>query len=720
MSSAQVIRSTIDISQRVPGFPGVAAGIVIPAARGGVDKLELITDENDLLNRLTANGKIEIGYDTSYWSALAFLASANRLYVARAANAALYGGAIIKSSPSANPNEAVASGMTDPLAYSFSGTPIVANAEETTFTCSPDVNGNLDGTYIEFSSPTVDYYLWFAVDTLWTTVTATTLNSWVVPTVIKYDSLNNALMYKAIDIGSAPHKTGVLEPTWPTTIGDTVVDGDITWQAFAMSSHTTDPAVTGKTGIQVTIPTNAVGSAIATRMEVMIDLLTGIFSSTAASATIAIVNAVDGTIYTSPTVGNTGWTTFPIVTSEGTDASTEEDAFLLYAVNPGDWNNDISVQIYNWKDSPETVREPNAFIIAVYYNSILQESHVCSMVEGTKDGYGNNIFVEDILQSSNYIRAYSSGNGLLMPKEQLVNLTFEEGDDGSTVTDGDMLTALDLFENTNDSRITILMDGGWTTKAYQRGIDAVCQSRQDCVGILSTRYVDESNSSYMTEILNYRKYVLNMNSSWCAMYSSHVSIYDKYNDRELYVSPDGYAAGVISRTFANYELWYPAAGFRRGLINVLDVKRRWSQGEMDELYDNQINPIKFAPGRGILIWGQKTLTTRPTALDRLNVRLLLVYIQPAIAELLEDFIFEFNDAITRNQIKVIIDDYMENIKTRRGVYAYQTVCDESNNTPVVIDANEMEVWLYIQPTKSAEIIRFKTILTRTGSSFEAF
>lgn len=784
MASAQVVKSVVDISQRVPGFPGVAAGIVIPAIKGSVDALELITSENDLLNRLTVDGKIGIGYDNSYWSALQFLTSANALYVARAANAALYGGVDIKSSPAVAANAAWAVGLTDPLTYAFDAVAIVAAAEVTRFTAESDGtlsavpilttaaaglmtiglryqivtvgttnfipmgaqanevgsiftataygaalstgtvallsdSRNLDGTYISFSSPTIDYYNWFAVATAWQKGALIQIGNYTVPTTLT--AAWKGLVLKCTTGGGAL-VTGAVEPVWPVApaVGNLVTDNTIVWTVVAVTDMTADPALSGKTGIPVVIPEGATSTVVAANMEKMIDSLTGIFTSTPVVNAITITNVATGTVSTAPSNASTDWAIDPVITVQGTDAASTSDAFILYALNPGDWNNDISIEILNYRSSPDTVTEPGAFSISVYYKNILQENWLCSMIQGTKDGYGNNIYIEDKLLESSYIRAYDAGSGLLYPKEQTVALTFLKGDDGSTVTDGTMLTALTKFNNPNDAPILLMLDGGWTTKAYQRGIDSLCTTRDDCVGILSTRYADEATSSYMNAIVAYRKNTLNLNSSYCAMYSPHVSIYDRFNDRELYVSPDGYAASVISRTFANYELWYPAAGFRRGMLNVLDVKRRFSQGELDTLYDNQINPVKFAPGKGILIWGQKTLTSRPTSLDRLNVKLLVIYTQIQIASVLEEFVFEFNDAITRNQITILLSEYMSNIKSRRGVYAFQIVCDESNNTPVIIDNNEMEVWVYIQPTKSAEIIRYRTIITKTGATFGAF
>ena len=139
---------------------------------------------------------------------------------------------------------------------------------------------------------------------------------------------------------------------------------------------------------------------------------------------------------------------------------------------------------------------------------------------------------------------------------------------------------------------------------------------------------------------------------------------------------------------------------------------------MDYLYENGINPIKFEPGRGIKIWGQKTLLARPSSLDRLNVRLLLITLYPAVKEALQDFLFEINDDSTRAIATAILTSYFDNIKARRGVYAFSVVCDDTNNSPEDIDNYRMNVDIYLQPVKSIEYIPFSFIITRTGVDFK--
>lgn len=158
-------------------------------------------------------------------------------------------------------------------------------------------------------------------------------------------------------------------------------------------------------------------------------------------------------------------------------------------------------------------------------------------------------------------------------------------------------------------------------------------------------------------------------------------------------------------------------GFKRGMLNVIDTKLRFESGELDNIYDNGINPIRYYPGKGIVIWGQRTLTTIPSALDRLNVRLMLITIEPAIAEALESFLFELNDSSTRSLAAYTVRSYMDGIKARKGVSDYMVVCDDSNNTEDDVDNYRMNLDLYVKPLRGIDWIVFTTVITRTGMSF---
>ncbi|QJT71116.1 hypothetical protein GR11A_00079 [Vibrio phage vB_VcorM_GR11A] len=290
----------------------------------------------------------------------------------------------------------------------------------------------------------------------------------------------------------------------------------------------------------------------------------------------------------------------------------------------------------------------------------------------------------------------------------------EKGDDGAPVTDSDLSLSLSQIDGRN---ITLVLDGGRATPGYQKALISLCENRQDCVAILSTPFATEASSNYINDILEYRNISLNANTSYAALYTPHVKILDKFNDRQIYVAPDGFVGAVVSQTASQYELWYPPAGFRRGVLNVLDTRRRFSEGELDVLYDAGINPIRFAPGRGIVIWGQKTLLSRPSTLNRLSARLLLIVVEPAVKVALQDYIFELNNAATRLEIKTLIDSYMEGIKGRNGVYDFYTVCDDTNNTDSDIENNRLNVHLFLKPTQAAEFIFFTPVVTRFGLDF---
>lgn len=393
---------------------------------------------------------------------------------------------------------------------------------------------------------------------------------------------------------------------------------------------------------------------------------------------------------------------------------TTGQALLFTGKDPGKWNNDLSIEL-----ADNSAKEPDSFLVKVFKRLTLVETHIVSRIQGKLDGYNRNIYIEEVLKSSNYVRAVDNlavASNLALPYGTRVALS--KGANGSAATDGALILALDKMKNRDAYPLTLILSGGRSTPAYHSAIDTLAQYRKDCIGITVTPFSAEANSDYLNELLDFRKSDSNLNSSYSALYSCHVKIYDKFNSRELFVSPDGYIGAAISNAATNQEIWFPVGGFRRGVLSVLDTHRRFEKGEMDALYDAGINPIRFKAGRGIVIWGQKTQSARPSSLDRLNVRLMLIVVEPAIADALEDYVFEINDASTRSLIRGMIDSYMSNIKARRGVYDYRIKCDDENNVADDIDNNRLNVWLFVKPTKSAEYIELKTIITPTGISFE--
>ena len=650
MASAKVVNQEIDLSTRVPSFPGVYGALVVAAKKGPVGIPQLMTSDTAFLQTYTPDETVKVGYDSAYFSGINFLSKSNKMWVVRAANSSLYAALSLKTYTSAYLNHSISDGLADPTAYVFdSGNDVEAAAQVSVVTAQADVAGSLNNKYFLLSSKTVNYYVWYNVNA-----------------------------------------AGV------------------------------DPAPAGKTGIPVAIATGATAAQVASATQAAIAGLSGIFTASVSGAVVTINNVVLGVALTATADFNTGWVI--AVTTAGADTvNVVDESILIFAANQGQWGKQVGIKVITYTANPGLVKEPGAFVIQVYKTSNLQvpvETWTCSRVQGAKDGFGRNIYVEDVLEGSEYIRAINNPAvaDTVLPKDQSTLLLMDGGDDGDAVTDSDLIDALQPLRNKDEIPLTIIMDGGNASPAFQLEIDDICQSRQDCVGIFSVPYVNEAASSYMTQILQYRNTDLNLDSSYSAIYTPHLKIFDRFNNRNLYVAPDGFAAAAISATASNYEIWFPAAGFTRGKITALETRRKFSEGERDALYDAQINPIRFTAGRGIAIWGQKTLQVRPSSLQNLNVRLLLLVIEPAISEALEEFLFEINDSTTRLIAKTRIDRYMENIQSRRGVFDFSTVINETNNTDADVNANRMNVDLYVIPVGSVEEIVFRTIITSFGVS----
>jgi len=780
--SASVNVSTIDLSTRVPAFPGVFGAIVIPAKKGPVNRAVLVTSEDDFLRRFTPDEKVEVGFDLAHFSAINFLGKSDKLYVSRAANNPYYAGASFKRSDSLTNNQSLPSDqqLADPSAYAFDSNPDVAEAAErtlisaladlvtpavaevTSITTVADTAGSLDGVYFILHDDAGSVAFWIDVDNSGTVEPAHGANRSVEITSINTNDDEFSVAQKvaaAIDGDSnfsASETSNVVTAT--AALGGARTDASAETSGFVVSvstqgadaissldgkyfiiydalgsvafwidvdnSGTTIPAGAGSAARAIEITTIAQGddaATVATKIAAAIDA-DAQFSASSSAEEITVDAASVGP-RDDAEAGNSGFT-FEVLVQGATLVNNVDELFLIYAANEGAWGNDISIKIINFADDPELVLDNESFVIQVFKGTNVTtpvEEWTVSRIEGKLDGFNRNLYIEEVLLGSSFIRAIdnSAVASNIVPLSQSVALAMGGGDDGQAVTDAEMQLAADAFANPDDILVTVLMDGGRTSVPYQLYLDTIAQSRNDCVAVLSTPFTAEANSDYLNEIIDYRRNQLNLNSSFSALYTPHLSIFDKFNSRNIFVSPDGYAAGAISETAANFEIWFPPAGLKRGLLPVLDVRRRFTKGERDALYNAGINPIKFSPGQGIAIWGQKTLSSRPSALDRLNVRLLLISIQPSIAAALEDFLFDLNDVATRSIIQSRVEAFMDNIQGRRGVTDFKVVCDSSNNSSVDIDNNRLNVDLFIKPTRSVEFINFRTIIAASGDSFEA-
>ena len=195
-------------------------------------------------------------------------------------------------------------------------------------------------------------------------------------------------------------------------------------------------------------------------------------------------------------------------------------------------------------------------------------------------------------------------------------------------------------------------------------------------------------------------------------------IYDRYNDVYKYIPCNTDVAGLVADTTIRNEPWFSPAGFSRGGIRNL-AKLAWnpSKADRDELYANRINPIVTFPGQGAVLFGDKTALSTPSAFDRINVRKLFLTVERAIEEASKAQLFEINDEVTRGVFRAIVEPFLRDVQSRRGITDFLVVCDESNNGPSVIDNNEFIAEIYIQPARSINFITLTFTATRTGIDF---
>jgi phage tail sheath protein FI len=403
--------------------------------------------------------------------------------------------------------------------------------------------------------------------------------------------------------------------------------------------------------------------------------------------------------------------------------------FQIIGKDPGVWNNKIRVKIQNVKTvSDEVISDRYTFEIVVYYeddDGTDQELEKFQVSRQTKvDGFGKDLYLEDRVNGiSQYIQVFDNTTieNTILPKVQATALDFACGSDGSAISSGELITGWDEFANPDDIDIRILINGGETATAVQSNMQAIAEDRADCIAVLDMPWLSVQDP---TDMLTFRSTTQNINSNYCALYAPWVQIYDSYNDKLIYVPPSGHVAAQMAYNDYVANPWDAPAGFNRGILNVISTSYVFTQGERDTLYPVQINPIQLFRGEGIAIWGQKTLQKKMSALSSVNVRRLLIVIEKAMAISLRSFLFEPNDEITRFRVVALLEEYLDRLSAQGafqkegGDKGYHVLCSATNNTPAVIDSNQMNVDVFIKPIRAAEYIKLQSIITSTGASFE--
>ena len=300
---------------------------------------------------------------------------------------------------------------------------------------------------------------------------------------------------------------------------------------------------------------------------------------------------------------------------------------------------------------------------------------------------------------------------------QTMSLTMGANDDPAN---GDLTDAFDLFGNKENADISLILTGGAATAVQTHVITSVAASRADCVAFVSppsTAVVNNAGSettdiaSWLTSLNGYSSYGF-ADSGWKYQL-------DKYNNVYRWIPLNGDIAGLCAKTDQERDPWYSPGGLNRGIVrNAIKLSWNPTKAERDDLYVKGINPVVSFQGEGTILFGDKTMLSRPSVFDRINVRRLFIVLEKSIARAARTSLFEFNDQFTRAQFVNLVEPFLRDVQGRRGITDYRVVCDETNNTANVIDSNQFVGDIYIKPARSINFIQLNFVAVRTGVSFQ--
>ena len=378
-------------------------------------------------------------------------------------------------------------------------------------------------------------------------------------------------------------------------------------------------------------------------------------------------------------------------------------------------------------------------------NTVLETFAYVSVAKGAKTADGGDNYVRSVLnEGSSYVwfgewedssvNSAVGGNWGTAPvrgtstnyataTDATSSSSFSGGADGADLDVGDFKLGYDNFQMVDEIDVQMLICPGMNTADDQVEIVSHVTSiagglRKDCVAVTSpNRAAVVNNFDAVGDTLATTNRF--PSSSYLIVDNNYLKTYDKHNDQWIYLPAASTTAGIMALSDYNYGPWWSPAGERRGeYLGVSNVAYSPNKTERDELYKKGVNPIVQFAGRGILLFGDKTKLARPSAFDRINVRRLFLAIEKSVSEAARNFLFEFNDEFTRAEFVAIVEPLLREIQSRRGIQDYYVQCDELNNTPEVIDRNEMVATMFIKPSRSINYITLNFVATRTGLDFD--
>ena len=392
-----------------------------------------------------------------------------------------------------------------------------------------------------------------------------------------------------------------------------------------------------------------------------------------------------------------------------------------YVAGRGGANDEVHVVVVDedglWTGTAGTVLEKYAFV---------------SKASDAKDNSGNSNYYREVIQrQSQYIWWLSHptnlGTGTAWGSTANVSAfkLFSSNSSNSlsagaigTVGTANVTSGWDNFRNAESVDISLLVTGTGNSTIASYVISNIADSRKDCVAFISPEKADcvDNAGQEVTDIKAFRNGLTS--SSYAFLDSGYKYQYDKYFDVYRWIPLNGDIAGLCVRTDTERDPWFSPGGMNRGVIkNVIKLAWNPTKTNRDELYQVGINPVVSFPGEGTVLYGDKTMLSRPDAFDRINVRRLFITLEKAISRAARFSLFEFNDQFTRAQFVALVEPFLRDVQGRRGITDYRVVCDDTNNTAEIIDRNEFVGDIYIKPARSINFIQLNFVAVRTGVSF---
>lgn len=410
-------------------------------------------------------------------------------------------------------------------------------------------------------------------------------------------------------------------------------------------------------------------------------------------------------------VPQTGTAQIAIVVLDGIEGEVKET--FLCSLDP------TEVDSYNNSMYVEDVINRNSKLVYVKDNvavpALLTTTETVYKVDGTPEVIGQDANNNDVYRTrtvkvpniASYTLVYDSVNNRYYGR----TLEFSCAHD-SSIQEDDLIDAYELFNNREDLDVDYIIGN-----ELDNGSSALslAEFRQDCMAYIGipkeyknkSVCIGERTNNATTNIVKFRNSV-NYNTMWCGLCGNYKYQYDRYNDTYRWLNIAGDCVGLRAKCTVENDAWWASAGLDRGQIkNVIKLAYAPNQTQRGTLYTNGVNPVVTFPGEGTVLWGQKTMLSKSSSFNRINIRCLFNTIERALAKMSRYSVFEFNDSFTRNKVISTIKPYLAQVQAGRGIQDFKVVCDTSNNTAQIIAENKLVVDIYIKPTYVAEFIHLR-------------